>query len=90
MSRADHLLATASSLAPQVDLLFWFMVGMCAVVAIGVVIAVIYFSVRYRRRSRADRASSASQSVRIELTWTLIPLVLFIAVFAWSLRIFVG
>jgi cytochrome c oxidase subunit 2 len=89
MSRANHLLATASSLAPQVDLLFWFMVGMCAVVAIGVVIAVIYFSVRYRHGSRANRAGSASQSVRIELTWTLIPLALFIAVFAWSLRIFV-
>ncbi len=48
----------------------------------------IFFSVRYRHGSRADRAGSASQSVRIELTWTLIPLALFIAVFAWSLRIF--
>ncbi len=89
MSHDSHLLATASSIAPQVDLLFWFMVGMCAVVALGVVIAVVYFAARYRHGSHANRAGSASQSVRIELTWTLIPLALFVAVFAWSLRIFV-
>ena len=89
MSRANRMLATASSLAPQVDLLFWFMVGMCSVVALGVVIAVVYFSVRYRHGSHANREGSASQSLRIELTWTLIPLALFVAVFVWSLRIFV-
>ncbi|HEY6455847.1 MAG TPA: cytochrome c oxidase subunit II [Steroidobacteraceae bacterium] len=89
MSEFAWLLTQASSLAPQVDALFWFMVALCGTVALGVVCAIVYFSIRYRRGSPADRSGEPAQSLPVELTWTVIPGVLFIGVFIWSLFLFV-
>jgi cytochrome c oxidase subunit 2 len=72
-----------------VDGLFWFMVLLCGVVAAGVVCAVVYFSIRYRRGSGADRTGGASDSLPVELAWMGIPSALFLAVFIWSLFLFV-
>ncbi len=82
------LLPEASSIAGPVDLLFWFMIGLCSVVAIGVFVAIWWFSVRYRRGSTADRSNRHSQSLGVELTWTLVPFALFIGTFIWSLFLF--
>ncbi|HEX3837698.1 MAG TPA: cytochrome c oxidase subunit II [Steroidobacteraceae bacterium] len=89
MSDFTWLLTQASSLAPEVDALFWFMVVLCGTVALGVICAIVYFSIRYRRGSDADRSGEPAQSLPVELTWTLIPGVLFTGVFIWSLFLFV-
>lgn len=89
MSDLARLLVKASSLAPQVDALFWFMVALCGTVAAAVVWAVLYYSVRYRRGSNADRSGELSNSIPVELAWTGIPAVLFMGVFIWSLFVFV-
>lgn len=81
-------LPQASSIAPQVDALFWFMLALCVIVVLGVLIAITVYSVKYRRGSSADRSGRLAQSTGIELTWTLIPLALFIGVFTWSLFVF--
>jgi cytochrome c oxidase subunit II len=81
-------LPQASSIAPQIDTLFWFMVALCVIVAVGVLIAIVSYSVKYRRGSQADRSGRQAQSLGVELTWTLIPLALFIGVFTWSLLVF--
>ena len=78
----------ASTLARPVDTLFWSMVVLCGMVAIGVFVAIVYFCIRYRRGSSADRTGAHQQSLGVELTWTLVPFALFIAVFLWSLVIF--
>ena len=88
MSTFDPLLAQASSIAPAVDALFWVMVALCCVVALGVLIVILTYSVRYRRGSKADRSGRQSQSLGVELTWTLVPLAVFVGVFAWSLVVF--
>jgi cytochrome c oxidase subunit II len=46
------------------------------------------FCVRYRRGSHADRTGLHNQSLGVELTWSLVPFALFIAVFVWSLFLF--
>ncbi|HEY1899320.1 MAG TPA: cytochrome c oxidase subunit II [Steroidobacteraceae bacterium] len=89
MSEFAWFLTQASSLAPQVDALFWFMVALCGTVALGVICAIVYFSIRYRRGSPADRSGEPPSSLPVELTWTLIPGVLFTGVFIWSLFLFV-
>ncbi|MFP5405298.1 MAG: cytochrome c oxidase subunit II, partial [Gammaproteobacteria bacterium] len=43
---------------------------------------------KYRRGSHADRTGRRLQSLPVELTWTLIPLAMFIGVFAWSFFLF--
>ena len=88
MNRFHMFMPEASTLARPVDTLFWFMVALCGLVAIAVSAAIIYFCIRYRRGSSADRTGAHQQSLGVELTWTLVPFALFIGVFLWSLVLF--
>ncbi|HEY6484464.1 MAG TPA: cytochrome c oxidase subunit II [Steroidobacteraceae bacterium] len=78
----------ASSTAPKIDALFWSMIALCGLVALGVFIAMIFYCIRYRRGSSADRTGRHNQSLGVELTWTLVPFALFVGVFVWSLFLF--
>ncbi|HET7662732.1 MAG TPA: cytochrome c oxidase subunit II [Rhodanobacteraceae bacterium] len=82
------LLPDASSMSPRIDLLFWTMVGMCTLVAVGVMTAMVYFCVRYGLGSHADRSNRHKKNLTVELSWTLIPLVIFLGMFTWSLFLF--
>lgn len=82
------LLPDASTIAPRVDVLFWYMIGLCGFVAVGIFATMIYFGIKYRAGSRADRTGKHRQSVGIEAAWTLVPFGMFIAVFIWSLFVF--
>lgn len=85
-----HLIAPeASSIAPWIDLLFWAMVGLLSLVALGVFAAMWWFSIKYRHGSKADRGDRHKHSLLVELTWTLVPFGIFIGVFIWSLFLFV-
>jgi cytochrome c oxidase subunit II len=88
MNAFHMFIPEASSTAPQIDALFWSMIALCGLVAVGVFGAMIFFCFRYRRGSPADRTGWHNQSLGVELTWTLIPFALFIGVFAWSLVLF--
>jgi cytochrome c oxidase subunit II len=88
VNRFHMFMPEASSIARPIDTLFWSMVILCAVVAIGVFVAIIFFCIRYRRGSQADRTGAHQQSLGVELTWTLVPFALFIGVFLWSLVLF--
>jgi cytochrome c oxidase subunit II len=81
-------LPQASSIAGRVDLLFYAMLILSVVVVVAVSVAIVWFAVKYRRGSAADRSGSSSQSLGIEMTWTLIPFVLFVGIFAWSIDLF--
>jgi len=39
----------ASTMAPRIDALFWFIFAVCAFFTIAIAIVLIYFAVRYRR-----------------------------------------
>jgi len=75
----------ASSIAPDIDALFNAMLVLSSVVVVGVFGTMIVFCVRYRRGSPADRTERKNQSLAVELTWTLVPLALFIGLFGWSI-----
>jgi cytochrome c oxidase subunit II len=84
----QSLLPEASSLAFQIDVFFWSMAALCALVALGVIVAVVFYGVRYRRGSAADRSGGHREDLGVELTWILVPFALFVAAFIWSLSIF--
>lgn len=88
MSEFHLLLPTASSIAPRLDALFWFAVALCAFVATGVFVTIVYLAIRYRRGSIVDRSDSGRHSLVIELTWTFVSFALFFALFIWSLFLF--
>lgn len=78
----------ASSMAGQVDALFFFILTVTGLFAIGIWIALLFFAVRYRRRSDADRPPEIHGSLALELTWTLIPFALMAVMFVWGAKVF--
>jgi len=81
------MLPQASSFAPDVDHLFDTLLLLCAIVVIGVFAVMIGFCVKYRHGTDAVR-TPAQQHLGVELTWTLVPFVLFMAIFGWSTHLY--
>ena len=78
----------ASTLAASVDGLYYFLIVVSAVFGTLIAGAVIFFAIRYRRRSDADRPAEMHGSLALELTWTLIPFGLSMIMFGWSANLY--
>lgn len=79
----------ASTLSGEVDSLFFFIFWLCVFFFVGIVGATVYFVVKYRRRSAAQRTSGVKGNRRIEILWSVIPSILLLAIFAWGFRTYV-
>ncbi|HZW72981.1 MAG TPA: cytochrome c oxidase subunit II, partial [Caldimonas sp.] len=81
-------LGGASSIAGRWDLLFGAMLLLCGTVALGVCIAILVFSIRYR--AGAGRGGPGPERTRwIEIAWTATPLAIFIVLFVWAAHDFI-
>ncbi|VTU21680.1 Cytochrome c oxidase subunit 2 precursor [Variovorax sp. PBL-H6] len=77
------LAQSASTVAERTDLLFTAMLILCGVIAAGVCIAILVFAVRYRHGADVVRGTVGGRR-GLELAWTLVPLLLFLALFTWA------
>ncbi len=79
---------SASTVAVEMDLLYAFIVAVCAFFTVLVAALVVYFTVKYRRRNPDDVGADIHGSLSLELTWTFIPFVLSLVMFAWGASLF--
>ena len=70
----------ASPFSDYIDATFLTIVGISALVMVGILIVMVYFIIRYRR-SRNPHPTNIEGNVPLEITWTVIPLVLFMGMF---------
>lgn len=75
-----------STLAGEVDALFYFIFWTSVILFAIVVGLTAYFVVRYRRRQATGKTYGRDHNVALEVTWTAIPTVLIIIVFVWGFR----
>lgn len=81
----------ASTTAREVDMLFLFLVGICGAVMLLVAAVVIFFAVRYRRRpGEVGNPPETPSSDALEWFWTLTPMAIFVAFFAWGAEVYFG
>jgi cytochrome c oxidase subunit 2 len=75
-----------SSYAPSVDAIFLSLLLLCSAITLAVFAVIIYFCIRYRKGSGADRTHYPSKRKQrgVELAWTFIPLIIFIGLFIWA------
>jgi cytochrome c oxidase subunit 2 len=78
----------ASTLAADVDRLYWFIVGVTAFFAILVCVLVVYFAVRYRTQDPLKVGSPITGSIPLELAWSVIPFLISVVIFAWAAQVF--
>jgi cytochrome c oxidase subunit 2 len=77
----------ASTIAPQMDALYFFMVLVSLIGLTLVVLLIVGFSILYRRQ-RHPKAVQIEGSTLLEATWTIIPLGLFLVMFVWGALIY--
>jgi cytochrome c oxidase subunit 2 len=81
-------LHSASVLGQSVDTLFLALFGLTTIVALAVAVLIVFFAIRYRHGSKADRRNPPVRARWIEITWTATPLAIFIGLFVWSSVLF--
>lgn len=79
----------ASTTADQVDGLYLFLITVTGAVTVLILIVLVVFIVRYRH-SKHPVAEQIGGSIPLELTWSLIPLGIFMIFFAWGANIYVS
>ena len=78
----------ASTFAGQVDALFWTWVAISAFFSLLIAGAIFVFFIRYQRRKRGEIGSTDEPSMVLEIAWSVIPLVIVLAMFGWGTKVF--
>ena len=77
----------ASSFTESVDGVFYFTLWLCGIFFFLILGLLLYAVVRYRRKTEEQPpASMTTHNTALEVTWTVIPLVLIMILFAWGWR----
>ncbi|HEX8253814.1 MAG TPA: cytochrome c oxidase subunit II [Thermoanaerobaculia bacterium] len=79
---------SASSVAPLVDGLYLFLVAVTGAVSLLIWIVIAYFAIKYRRRPDNELAQEQEPPAALEITWTIVPLIIFIGIFVAGAYVF--
>jgi cytochrome c oxidase subunit II len=79
--------ARASTMAGSVDALYVFLVALSVLMTVAIFTMILVFAILYRRRRGID-AKPIEGSTPLELTWSIIPLGIFLFVFVWGAIIY--
>ncbi|HLJ54315.1 MAG TPA: cytochrome c oxidase subunit II [Chthonomonadaceae bacterium] len=74
----------ASTFARDVDNIAFVLIGLTVFFTAAVSVALVFFSIRYRRGNAVDRSNPVHTSHTLEIAWSLPPLIIALGVFAWS------
>jgi cytochrome c oxidase subunit 2 len=78
----------ASTFAGPVDTLYYTLIALSLLFSVPVAFLIVYFGVKYRRGSRANRSLHIKHMLAIEMTWSIVPLFLALGVFAWGATLY--
>jgi cytochrome c oxidase subunit II len=79
----------ASNFATRVDAIFYVITALTIFFTVVVLALVVFFAVKYRVGSNANRARPQHENLRIEIAWSVPPLLLGLGIFAWSATDFI-
>lgn len=78
----------ASTFAPELDLLYFFVVIVSIFFLVLITVLIYAFAVKYRRRSDDERPALIHGSLPLEIAWSVIPLALMMIMFGWGTWLF--
>jgi len=78
----------ASTVASHVDALYFYLLAVSAFFSVLIAVLVIYFAIKYRRRSDGEFPPGYAGSLKLELAWTIIPFLITMTFFVWGARIY--
>ena len=78
----------ASTFAPDVDHLTYFLLAVAVFFSVGIFLTIFYFAIRYRRRSESELPVPAHGVMSLEILWSVIPFGLTMIMFVWGASVF--
>jgi len=79
----------ASTIAGQIDALFFFLVAVSIFFSLVIVIGLVSSAIRYRKGSKVSREGAKNDHLPLELLWSTVPFVIAMVIFGWSAKLFV-
>ncbi len=78
----------ATEIAKSVDALYEFLLISSFISCVLVIGGLIYFAVKYKRKTDNDKTPYISHNTMLEFLWSFIPFVIFMIVFVWGWIVF--
>ena len=78
----------ASAMAGRVDALYFFLVGLTIFFSLLIAGLIVYCAVRFRRRHADAVGATIHGGMVLEVTWSVIPLLITMLIFVWSASVF--
>src|SRR5256885_13237278 len=78
----------ASRMAGRVDALYFFLLALSAFFSVLIAGLIVYYAVRYRRRSPQSVGATIHGGMALEIAWTVIPLLITMVIFVWGASVF--
>lgn len=79
----------ASTVAGQVDSLYFFTLIISAFFSLLIASLLLVFAVKFKRRSDEEFGVPEKTSTPLEITWSVIPLIITLVIFVWGVQVFV-
>jgi cytochrome c oxidase subunit II len=73
-----------TAISKQIDNLYGFLLVVSLVSCAILIGGMLYFAIKYKRRSASDKTPYITHDTRLEVLWSVIPLIVFLFVFAWG------
>ena len=74
----------ASTIARQVDYLYFYLLAVCGLVLLGILVVMVYFLFKYRRGKPVNRVRPNLPVHTMEITWTVLPTLIFMSFFTFG------
>src|SRR5579883_1185576 len=88
MGRLPLFPEQASTFAPEVDHLLYYLLAIAIFFTLLIFGAIFYFAIRYRRRSEQELPHAVHTGYTLEIVWTVIPFGLTMVMFTWGASIY--
>jgi len=79
---------SASSIAGRVDALYFFLLAIAAFFSLLIAGLIVFYAVKYHRRSPGAVGRTVHGGMILELTWTIVPLIITMVIFVWGASVF--
>ena len=78
----------ASTLADKVDALYFYLVGVTIFFSLLISVVIIFFVIKYRRRSPSEIPRPVAGSLKLETLWSVIPFLIAMSMFVWGASVY--
>ena len=78
----------ASTIAGEVDALYFFLVGLSVVMSVLIATMVVGFAIKFHRRHDDEVGAQVHGGLMLELAWTFVPFLITLVIFFWGAKVY--